>query len=146
MIDLLFGVYHCGRAAVNVKSHKIGRCFSGIFLTLSGGTTKKRGIYRREGLFAGKTFVRRVRSEKKNGRRKRKEETVDVSSFSAAYPSMWRPRKAAMVWASLYSASPVAMPGAVPMNSTSPSRSPSARMGAATLVMSLSLLSETRMG
>ena len=65
MIDLLFGVYHCGRGAVNVKSHKINGNFSGIFLPLSSGTTKKRGINRRKRLFTAKTFVRRVRAKRK---------------------------------------------------------------------------------
>lgn len=65
MIDLLFGVYHCGQGAVNVKSHKINGDFFGIFLPLSGGTTKKWGINRRKRLFAGKTFVRRVRAKRK---------------------------------------------------------------------------------
>ena len=78
MIDLLFGVYHCGRAAVNVKSHKIGRCISEIFLPLSGGTTKKRGIYPRERLFVGGNIRPRsaVRKEK------RREGTADVPSLS----------------------------------------------------------------
>ena len=49
-----------------------------------------------------------------------------------------------MVWASLYSASPVAAPGALPTKSTMPSRSPSERMGAATLVTNVAapILSE----
>ncbi len=49
-----------------------------------------------------------------------------------------------MVWASLYSASPVGVPGVLVTKRTMPSRSPSERMGAATLVTSVAapILSE----
>ena len=61
---------------------------------------------------------------------------------SGSQLSIWRPKKAAMVWASLYSASPAAV-GLSLMNSTSPSRSPSERIGAATMAIRRSLLSDT---
>ena len=56
--------------------------------------------------------------------------------------SMCRPKKAATVWANLYSASPAAA-GLSLMNSTSPSRSPYERIGAATMAIRRSLLSDT---
>lgn len=140
MIDLLLGVYHCGRGTVNVKSHKIGGDFFGIFLPLSGGTTKKRGCT------VKRDCLREKHPSAGYGQKTECEAGAPPLPPRMVQPSMCRPRKAAMVWANLYSASPVAMPGVDPTNSTNPSRSPSARMGAATLVMSLSLLSDTRMG